>query len=112
MPLTDSLIKRAKPKEKPYKLYDEHGLYLIVHNKGGKWWRFKHSIGGREKLLSLGVYDLVTLADAREKRDTARKLLAKGQDPGGARNAAWTRSFVMLSGEPEQSPVVPKREWG
>ena len=88
MPLTDSVIKRAKPKEKPYKLYDEHGLYLIIHNKGGKWWRFKHSIGGREKLLSFGVYDLVTLAEAREKRDTARKLLAKGQDPGGARKAA------------------------
>jgi integrase len=88
MPLTDSVIKRAKPKEKPYKLYDEHGLYLIVHHKGGKWWRFKHSIGGREKLLSLGVYDLVSLAEARQRRDAARKLLANGKDPAVARKAA------------------------
>jgi hypothetical protein len=52
MSLADTTIKRAKSKEKPYKLYDEHGLCLIVHPKGGKWRRFKYSFGGKEKLVS------------------------------------------------------------
>ena len=76
MPLTDIKIKQAKPKEKPYKISDEKGLYLEVAPSGGKWWRLKYRIEGKEKRFSLGVYPDVSLALARERRDDARKLIA------------------------------------
>jgi hypothetical protein len=76
MPLTDSAVRQAKPGEKPVKMFDGLGLFLIVTPAGGKWWRFRYSFGGKEKLLSLGTYPDVSLKEAREKRTTARKLLA------------------------------------
>jgi integrase len=88
MPLTDTTIRNAKPGEKPAKLYDERGLFVIVTPAGGKWWRFRYSFDGKEKLLSLGVYPDVSLKDAREKRDAARKLTAQGIDPAADRKAA------------------------
>ncbi|MFT3960517.1 tyrosine-type recombinase/integrase [Propionivibrio sp.] len=87
MPLTDTAIRKAKPAEKPYKLADEKGLYLLISPTGSKWWRQKYRFGGKEKLLSLGVYPDVSLKDARERRDEARKLLANGTDPGEAKKA-------------------------
>ena len=78
MPLTDTAIRKLKPAEKPVRSYDSGGLYLEVAPSGGKWWRLKYRIGGKEKRLSLGVYPDVGLKDAREKRDAARKLLADG----------------------------------
>jgi integrase len=82
MPLSDTAIRNAKPGVKPAKLFDERGLFLLVTPAGGKWWRFRFAFGGKEKLLSLGVYPDVSLKDARSRRDAARKLLAEGIDPG------------------------------
>ena len=74
MATTDIAIKRAKPKEKPYKLTDGKGLYCLVTPAGGKLWRLKYRINGREKTLSIGSYPEKSLAQARDERDTARVL--------------------------------------
>lgn len=87
MPLTDTAVRNAKPADKPFKLADERGLFLLVTPSGGKWWRLKYRFGGKEKLLSLGVYPDVGLKDARTRRDEARKLLADGVDPSENRKA-------------------------
>src|SRR3569623_2494148 len=87
MALTDSAIRSAKPSDKPRMMADEIGLFLLVTPNGGKWWRLKYRFGGKEKLLSLGVYPDVGLKDARERRDEARKLLADGIDPSEHRKA-------------------------
>jgi integrase len=81
MPLTDVQIRNAKPQDKPYKLTDGGGLYLLIHPSGGKRWRWKYYIHGKEKLLAIGVYPDVTIAEARKKRDEARELLKDGLDP-------------------------------
>jgi integrase len=86
--LTDTKIKQAKTATKPYKLFDERGLYLIVTARGGRWWRLKYRFGGKEKLLALGTYPEVSLKDARERRDDARKQVAAGVDPSGERKTA------------------------
>lgn len=82
MALTDVKVKGAKPQEKDYKLADSGGLYLLVKPTGGKYWRMKYRHSGKEKLLTFGVYPDISLADARAQRDDARKLKAKGFDPG------------------------------
>ena len=87
MPLTNTAIRTAKPSNKPFRLFDERGLYLEVSPTGGKWWRLKFRFEGKEKRLSLGVYPDVSLKDARNRRDTARKLLADGIDPSENRKA-------------------------
>jgi len=81
MALSDTALRNAKPTEKPFKLYDERGLYLIVNPNGGKWWRLKYRLGGKERTISLGTYPEVTLAQARSKRDDARALVAGNTDP-------------------------------
>lgn len=80
--LTDKAIKAARPREKAYKLADAGGLHLFVSPSGGRLWRVRYEIGGKEKLLSLGPYPDLSLAGAREKRDEARALLRQGRDPG------------------------------
>lgn len=86
MPLTDTAIRKAKPAEKPYKLTDEKGLFLLVGVKpGALYWRMKYRFAGKEKLLALGVYPEVPLKTARQKRDEARRLLDAGTDPAEAR---------------------------
>ncbi|MBH2009142.1 MAG: integrase arm-type DNA-binding domain-containing protein [Xanthomonadaceae bacterium] len=89
MPLTDTACKKVVcPPEKPrLRLADEKGLYLEV-NQAGKYWRLKYRHGGKEKRLALGVYPDVSLAQAREARDAARKLLKDGTDPGQLRREA------------------------
>lgn len=87
MKLTATQIKNAKPREKPYKLSDGEGMYLLVAVKGGKSWRLKYRINGKEKLLSLGVYPEVSLRDARERRADARKAIAGGIDPSAKKQA-------------------------
>ncbi len=87
MPLTDTQIKTLKPEAKPRKVADEKGLYLLVQPTGGKLWRLKYRIDGKEKLLALGVYPDVGLKDARAARDEARRLLADGIDPAEHRKA-------------------------
>ena len=81
MPLTEVAIRKAKAQEKPYKLSDSGGLFLYVSPAGGKSWRWKYYVEGREKLMTLGLYPDVSLAQARERRDLARKTKAAGQDP-------------------------------
>ncbi|UVE18194.1 tyrosine-type recombinase/integrase [Pseudomonas sp. LS44] len=87
MSLTDSAIKAAKPQEKPHKLTDAHGLYLLVNPNGSKLWKLKYRVAGKEKKLALGAYPTVTLQKARQRRDDARQLLAEGIDPGQQRKA-------------------------
>ncbi len=81
MPLSEVKARNAKPKSKPYKIADGDGLFLLVTPAGSKYWRLKYYFGGKEKLLALGVYPEVGLADARERRMDARKQLAAGKDP-------------------------------
>lgn len=81
MKLTALQIKNAKPKEKDYKLFDGGGLYLLVKKKGNMHWRLKYRYGGTEKLLAIGPYPLITLQEAREARDDAKRLLMNNVDP-------------------------------
>ena len=85
--LTETAIRSAKPREKPYKLFDERGLYLLMAPTGGRLWRFRYRHGGKEKLLALGAYPDVPLRRAREKRDEARRLVADGIDPNVQRQS-------------------------
>lgn len=85
MALTDTAIKAAGARDRPYKLYDEKGLYLSVEPSGGKLWRLKYRFGRKEKKLALGSFPDTTLKGAREKRNEARKLLEAGIDPGAQR---------------------------
>jgi integrase len=87
MPLTNTAILNAKPGTKPRKMADEKGLFLLVNPNGSKYWRLKYRFGGKEKTLALGVYPDVSLAEARDERDDARKKLANGTDPGEVRKA-------------------------
>ncbi|HGM4921991.1 MULTISPECIES: tyrosine-type recombinase/integrase [Serratia] len=87
MPLTDVKVRTAKPQDKPYKLADGGGLYLLVNTNGSRYWRLKYRVMGREKLLSIGVYPDISLAVARQKRDEARKVLAEGNDPSAVKKA-------------------------
>ncbi|EPU4357312.1 tyrosine-type recombinase/integrase [Escherichia coli] len=82
MALTDIKVRTAKPTDKQYKLTDGNGMHLLVHPNGSKYWRLQYRFGGKQKMLALGVYPDVSLADARARRDDARKLLANGIDPG------------------------------
>jgi len=82
MALTDAKIRAAKAQKKLYKLSDEKGLLLIIKPNNGKYWRLKYRFNGKEKSLALGVYPEVTLSEARDKRDKARKLLTNKVDPG------------------------------
>ncbi|HEX8667641.1 MAG TPA: integrase arm-type DNA-binding domain-containing protein [Allosphingosinicella sp.] len=88
MPLSAVAVSNAKPREKPYKLSDERGLFLLVTPKGHRYWRFKYRFDGKEKILAFGVYPDVSLADAREKRDAARKVVAAGEDPAANKKRA------------------------
>lgn len=85
MALTAMAVKQAKPKEKRYNLKDEHGLYLEVAPSGGRWWRLRYWLDGRENRLSLGTYPVVSLAEAREKCLEVKKQIAAGIDPSQKR---------------------------
>ncbi|MDY0262710.1 integrase arm-type DNA-binding domain-containing protein [Syntrophotalea acetylenica] len=88
LPLTDTQIRQAKAADKPLKLFDGGGLFLLVGPRGSKGWRFKYRFADKEKLISFGNYPSVSLADARKERDRARALLAKGIEPSLARKTA------------------------
>jgi integrase len=79
--LNDTRVKKAKPKERDYKLTDFDGLHVLVRSTGSKLWRFAFRFAGKQKQLAMGSYPTVTLAEARQRRDAARKLLANGTDP-------------------------------
>ena len=109
MPLTDTAIKNAKYTRtdgKPMRMSDEKGLYLELSPAGSKLWRFKYRFDGKEKRLALGAYPEVSLKDAREKRDSARSLIAKAIDPGierkiqkSARTKHASNSFETVARE-------------
>lgn len=92
MPLTDAHLRRVKPKEKPYRLTDGAGLHLFVTPAGSKVWRYRYEFGGKEKLLVIGPYPEIGLADAREARDDARRSLRSGLDPGVVKRQRKARS--------------------
>lgn len=105
MALTVTKIKKAKPAVKAYMLSDGEGMYLLVSPKGGKSWRVKYRINGKEKQLAIGTFPDVSLKDARERRSDARKTIAAGIDPGArkqaekrAQNDADTFEVVAASG--------------
>jgi len=106
MPLTDAKARNARPKSKQFKIFDTDGLSLLVSPAGGKWWRFKYRLGGKEKLISLGTYPEVKLAQARVRRDEARKQVADNIDPSQARKALKASKV-----QNESTFEVVAREW-
>ena len=106
MSLTHFDIRNAKPAEKPYKLSDGGGLFLLVQTNGSMLWRLKYRFFGKERLLSFGVYPLVSLAAVREKRDAAKKVLESGKDPAAEKKierlvsqAAARNTFGLIAAE-------------
>jgi len=107
MPLTDTAIRNAKPRAKPYKMMDAKGLFLFVHPNGGRYWRLRYLFGSKDKTLALGTYPVVTLADARDLQIAAKKLLQAGKDPGEERKAE--RREAVLNAENTFKSVA--EEW-
>ncbi|EME8538589.1 tyrosine-type recombinase/integrase [Salmonella enterica] len=107
MKLTARQVETAKPKDKAYKLSDGGGLYLEVATSGSRYWRMKYRYGGKEKRLAFGVYPDVSLAEAREKRDAAKKVLAAGNDPGEVKKAEKIAQKLSF----ENTFEVIAREW-
>ena len=105
-PLTDTKIRTIKPSEKPKKLFDGGGLFLLVTPTGGKLWRLKYRFGGIEKLLAIGAYPQISLAEARQKRDRASALMLKGVDPSDTKKAQKAADVQ----ETETFEVIA-REW-
>jgi integrase len=105
--LTDTAIRNSKSADKPIRMFGGGGLYLEVAPTGAKYWRLKYRFGGKEKRISLGVYPDVSLKDARERRDDARKLLAAGTDPSDNRKAIKTAGVERAANSFE----VVAREW-
>lgn len=95
MALTDREVRAAAARERPYKLADGGGLHLLVTPAGGKLWRFKYRLGGREKQLAFGAYPEVSLRDARDRRDEARATLRAGRDP--SREKTLSRRMAALA---------------
>jgi hypothetical protein len=92
MPLAATKLPALEAKQKPYKVADGEGLYLLVRPDGSRYWRLKYRFAGKEKLLALGVYPDVSLKEARDKRADAKKLLRDGKDPGQVRRQEKQRA--------------------
>jgi integrase len=105
-PLTDTKVRTIKPAEKPKKLFDGGGLFLLVTPTGGKLWRLKYRFGGIEKMLALGAYPQTSLADARQKRDQARALMLNGVDPRDIKKAQ-----KAAGAQENETFEVIAREW-
>ena len=107
MALTDVKIRTTKPREKAFKLADEKGLYAYIAPNGSKSWRLKYRFAGKEKTLSIGLYPDVSLADSRDARDEARKLLTKNIDPSTAKQSSKRSAKIAA----ENSFESIAREW-
>lgn len=107
MPLTDTAVKKAKPGPRPMKLSDGKGMYLLVNPTGSKLWRWKHRVLGKEKVMALGAYPDVSLAQARDSLAIARKLFATGVDPVTQRKADRQASLTAA----ENSFETVARKW-
>ena len=99
MALTDTECRVSRSQPKAYKLYDRDGLFLLINPNASKLWRFKYTFQGKEKLMAMGEYPLVKLADARERTFKARRMLADGIDPMGARKAAKIKAEAQAAQE-------------
>jgi integrase len=107
MPLTDTRIRNAKPTRKPFKLSDGGGMYLLITPDGARYWRLDYRFSGKRRTLALGIYPIVSLLNARSRREAARALLAKDIDPGVAKKA--TKRIAKLTSENTFEAVA--REW-
>lgn len=97
MPLSAMAVARAKPTNKPYKLRDERGMFLLMTPSGGRYWRFNFRFDGQYRTLAFGTYPDVSLAEARAKREAARKLIAEGLDPSQARKEEAAKAGLDAS---------------
>lgn len=97
MALSNTKLASIRPKDKPIKLTDEKGLFLLVNPNGSMYWRIRYRLAGREKSLSLGVYPDVGLTEARAERDVIRNMLDKGMDPSACRKAEQAAETASLS---------------
>lgn len=119
MPLSDTAIRNAKPTEKPYKMPDEKGMYLFVHPNGGKYFRLDYRFEGKRKTLALGVYPGTSLKQARDKRDTAKKQINDGIDPGYTRKQEKSEKAATIDRKKRLDAGLPivnsfehvAREW-
>lgn len=107
MPLTDTAIRNAKPRAKSYKLTDGAGLYLEVMPSGARYWRMRYRVAGKDTRLAFGVYPEVTLAEARQRREDARRQLRDGRDPSAERRTE--RRQAKLSADNTFEGIA--REW-
>jgi integrase len=103
MALSDTAIRKARGRDRPYRMTDGRGLYLLVRPDGARWWRFDFSMNGKRRTMGLGVYPDVELADARKDRDRFRKFIARGIDPVKARRTG--------AGETEASFKALALQW-
>lgn len=96
MALTDTALRTAKPRDKLYRLADAQGLCIEVTPSGGKLWRLRYRFDGKAKMLSLGIYPAITLAQARERREAARRMLAQGVDPSAHKQQEKTAAAAQV----------------
>ena len=107
MALTDTRIRTTRPKEKAFKLSDGGGMYLLITPDGRRYWRLDYRFAGKRRTLALGVYPIVSLSNARARREDARALLAKNVDPSSAKQAA-KRAAKLASADTFEAVA---REW-
>lgn len=115
MALSATAVRNAKARAKPYKMGDSLGLFLLVEPSGGKLWRLKYRVDGREKKLAMGAYPEIGLAEARKRRDEAREQLAAGKDPSREKQQAKYRAKLAAAntfGEIAQEFIDKRRREG
>ena len=111
MPLTDTAIRGIKPSDKSQKLFDQNGLFLFVTPSGTKSWRVKYRFQGKEKLLTLGTYPLLSLKEAREACAAAKKALMQGVDPAAAKRLNAQKALVTFEAVAREWHENQKATW-
>src|SRR3546814_8266594 len=103
--LNDAKLRNAKPRDKAYKLTDSHSLYLLVKPSGGKLWRWNYAYDGMQKSINFGIYPMVSLVQAREKRNESRAILDEVEDPGILHNLHIDANSKAASQEETTSEI-------
>lgn len=113
MALTDIKVRTTKPSDKPFKLTDGQGMHLLINPNGSKYWRLQYRFDGKQKVLALGVYPMVSLGEARRKRDEAKKLVSDGIDPSEKKKADKIEQSEALTFESVARDwhMACKRKW-
>lgn len=113
MALTDIKVRTTKPSDKPFKLTDGQGMHLLINPNGSKYWRLQYRFDGKQKVLALGVYPMVSLGEARRKRDEAKKLVSDGIDPSEKKKADKIEQSEALTCEAVARDwhTACKRKW-